>query len=72
MTYLVDQYYNPSDELGLAWNDPEVGADWGVDPGTEPILSERDQANPSPCRPGRPGSAAGLEPSHLSSRVAGS
>ena len=47
MTYLVDQYYNPADELGVAWNDPDVGADWGVDPGTEPILSARDQANPS-------------------------
>jgi dTDP-4-dehydrorhamnose 3,5-epimerase len=42
--YLVDGYYNPSDELGLAWNDPEVGADWGV---AEPVLSDRDRANPS-------------------------
>jgi dTDP-4-dehydrorhamnose 3,5-epimerase len=47
MTYLVDQYYNPADELGVAWNDPEVAADWGVAPGTEPILSARDRANPS-------------------------
>ena len=44
MWYLVDGYYNPSDELGLAWDDPEVGADWGV---AEPVLSERDRANPS-------------------------
>jgi dTDP-4-dehydrorhamnose 3,5-epimerase len=44
ITYLVDGYYNPADELGLAWNDPEVVADWGV---TDPILSARDQANPS-------------------------
>lgn len=43
ITYLVDGYYNPADELGLAWNDPVVRADWGV---TDPILSERDQANP--------------------------
>ena len=43
ITYLVDGYYNPADELGLMWNDPEVLADWGV---TEPILSGRDQANP--------------------------
>ncbi|HEX3946293.1 MAG TPA: dTDP-4-dehydrorhamnose 3,5-epimerase [Acidimicrobiales bacterium] len=41
--YLVDNYYNPADELGLAWDDPEVGADWGVD---SPVLSDRDQANP--------------------------
>ncbi len=41
--YLVDGYYNPDDELGLAWDDPEVAADWGV---TDPVLSGRDQANP--------------------------
>jgi dTDP-4-dehydrorhamnose 3,5-epimerase len=43
ITYLVDGYYNAADELGVAWNDPAVAGDWGV---TEPILSERDQANP--------------------------
>lgn len=43
ITYLVDGYYNPADELGVAWDDPAIGADWGV---TEPILSARDQANP--------------------------
>ena len=43
LTYLVDQYYNPDDELGVAWDDPAVGADWGV---AEPILSRRDQTNP--------------------------
>ena len=47
ITYLVDGYYNPADELGVAWDDPAVGADWGV---TEPILSARDQANPAPRR----------------------
>ena len=26
MTYLVDNYYNPADELGVAWNDPVIGA----------------------------------------------
>jgi len=41
--YLVDGYYNPRDELGLAWDDPEVGADWGV---ADPVLSARDQSNP--------------------------
>lgn len=43
ITYLVDGYYNPSDELGVAWNDPAIGADWGID---DPILSKRDQDNP--------------------------
>ncbi len=43
LTYLVDNYYNPEDELGLAWDDPAVGADWGV---SDPVLSGRDQHNP--------------------------
>ena len=43
ITYLVDGYYNPDDELGVAWNDPAVTVDWGV---AEPILSARDRANP--------------------------
>jgi dTDP-4-dehydrorhamnose 3,5-epimerase len=43
ITYLVDGYYNAADELGVAWDDPAVGADWGV---TDPVLSKRDQDNP--------------------------
>jgi dTDP-4-dehydrorhamnose 3,5-epimerase len=43
ITYLVDGYYNPADELGVAWDDPAIAADWGV---AEPILSGRDQSNP--------------------------
>jgi dTDP-4-dehydrorhamnose 3,5-epimerase len=43
ITYLVDNYYNPADELGVAWDDPAIAADWGV---ANPILSARDQANP--------------------------
>ncbi len=43
ITYLVDGYYNPSDELGVAWDDPQVGAQWGV---SQPILSGRDRSNP--------------------------
>ena len=43
MWYLVDGYYNPADELGLAWDDAAVGADWGL---VEPVLSERDRSNP--------------------------
>jgi dTDP-4-dehydrorhamnose 3,5-epimerase len=43
ITYLVDGYYNPTDELGVAWDDPAIAADWGV---ADPILSKRDQMNP--------------------------
>ena len=54
ITYLVDSYYNPADELGVAWDDPAIAADWGV---ASPVLSARDQANPlradipAPVRP---------------------
>ncbi|MGA8296329.1 MAG: dTDP-4-dehydrorhamnose 3,5-epimerase [Acidimicrobiales bacterium] len=43
LIYLVDNYYNANDELGVAWDDPDVGADWGV---SEPVLSDRDRKNP--------------------------
>jgi dTDP-4-dehydrorhamnose 3,5-epimerase len=43
ITYLVDGYYNAADECGVAWDDPEIAADWGL---TTPELSDRDKANP--------------------------
>jgi dTDP-4-dehydrorhamnose 3,5-epimerase len=47
MTYLVDRYYDPADELGVAWDDPAIGADWGLPPGTTVVLSARDRSNPA-------------------------
>jgi dTDP-4-dehydrorhamnose 3,5-epimerase len=43
LLYLVDNYYDGSDELGVAWNDPMLKVPWGVE---EPVLSERDAKNP--------------------------
>ena len=43
ITYLVDGYYNPADELGVAWDDPALGVAW---PAGEPELSGRDKTNP--------------------------
>ena len=43
LTYLVDNYYDGADELGVAWNDPALGVAWNV---VDPILSGRDQQNP--------------------------
>jgi dTDP-4-dehydrorhamnose 3,5-epimerase len=45
MTYLVDQYYNPEDELGVAWDDPDIAANWAVV--GDPVISARDRDNPS-------------------------
>ena len=43
LTYLVDNYYDSTDEHGVAWNDPDIGLAWGVE---HPSLSPRDAANP--------------------------
>jgi dTDP-4-dehydrorhamnose 3,5-epimerase len=43
ITYLVDGYFNPTDELGVAWDDPDIGANWGLE---NPVLSGRDSKNP--------------------------
>ena len=45
LTYLVDRYYDATDEYGLAWNDPELRLDWGLQD-KEPLVSERDRTNP--------------------------
>jgi len=44
ITYLVDGYYNPADELGVAWDDPAIAGVWLV---SDPVLSARDEANPA-------------------------
>lgn len=40
--YKCTDYYDPSDEGGLMWNDPAVGILWPE--GLEPLLSAKDQA----------------------------
>lgn len=50
LLYLVTNEFDGSDELGFAWDDPAVGVPWPSIPGTpdgRPILSARDQSNPS-------------------------
>jgi dTDP-4-dehydrorhamnose 3,5-epimerase len=50
LVYLVTNDYDGSDELGFAWDDPVAAIDWPTVPGTTtglPILSPRDQGNPS-------------------------
>jgi dTDP-4-dehydrorhamnose 3,5-epimerase len=43
LTYLVDNYYDPDDENGLAWDDPDAGIPWPI---PNPLLSDRDKVNP--------------------------
>ncbi len=42
LLYIVDNYYSGSDEMGVAWNDPTLNIEWGID---APILSPRDRQN---------------------------
>jgi dTDP-4-dehydrorhamnose 3,5-epimerase len=42
--YIVDNYYDGSDEHGLAWNDPQIVVPWNAP--TTPLISGRDAANP--------------------------
>jgi dTDP-4-dehydrorhamnose 3,5-epimerase len=44
LEYLVDRYFDGTDEWGIAWNDPALGINW---PTSDPILSDRDRSNPS-------------------------
>jgi dTDP-4-dehydrorhamnose 3,5-epimerase len=39
--YAVDHEWDPTDELGCRWDEPELGVDW---PCVEPLLSPRDAA----------------------------
>ena len=39
--------YDPTDEGGLLWNDPDIGIDWNVPESTEVLLSEKDKNNPT-------------------------
>jgi len=41
--YKTTDYYDPTSERCLAWNDPAVGIDWPLD-GQTPALSGKDQA----------------------------
>jgi len=44
--YKCDNFYAPSSEGALAWDDPDLGIDWGV-PADKVILSAKDAAHPS-------------------------
>ena len=41
--YKCTDLYDPASEIGIAWDDPEIGIQWPV---KEPILSDRDRAHP--------------------------
>lgn len=39
--YKVSRFYDPADEGGLIWNDPDIGIDWPIN---NPIVSSKDSS----------------------------
>jgi dTDP-4-dehydrorhamnose 3,5-epimerase len=42
--YKCTDFYDPDGELGIAWNDPQIGVRWPIE---QPFLSERDKQHSS-------------------------
>jgi dTDP-4-dehydrorhamnose 3,5-epimerase len=43
--YKVDNYYDAASDGSVAWNDPDIDIDWGIEP-SRAILSDKDRAAP--------------------------
>ncbi|MCL4131196.1 UNVERIFIED_CONTAM: hypothetical protein GTU68_022649 [Idotea baltica] len=41
--YKCTDYYDPKDESGLMWNDPEINISWPI---SDPLLSDKDMKQP--------------------------
>ena len=44
LLYKATNEYSKENDRGIAWNDPNINIDWGID--FEPILSEKDKIQP--------------------------
>lgn len=44
VVYKCTAYYDPNDEGGLIWNDPQVNIQWPI---AEPALSDKDRRHPT-------------------------
>jgi dTDP-4-dehydrorhamnose 3,5-epimerase len=42
--YRMTDYYAPEEERTILWDDPDIGIDWPLPEGTEPLLSAKDLA----------------------------
>ena len=44
--YKVTAPYSPQCDRGIAWNDPDIGIVWPLEPGQQPVLSGKDASAP--------------------------
>ncbi|NDD62966.1 MAG: dTDP-4-dehydrorhamnose 3,5-epimerase [Acidobacteria bacterium] len=42
--YKCTDLFDPSGEISIQWNDPEIGIEWPIPPETNPILSAKDSS----------------------------
>jgi dTDP-4-dehydrorhamnose 3,5-epimerase len=42
--YKCTDFYHPDDEIGVVWNDSDIGIDWPI---AEPLVSDKDRRLPS-------------------------
>jgi dTDP-4-dehydrorhamnose 3,5-epimerase len=50
LLYKCSDYYDPVDEHGIAWNDPDLQINWGI---VDPLVSGKDANNPTLAAIGR-------------------
>lgn len=43
LCYKVTDFWYPNEEIGISWDDPDIDIQWPLEPGQEPIISERDR-----------------------------
>jgi dTDP-4-dehydrorhamnose 3,5-epimerase len=43
LEYKCTDFYDPTSELSIAWDDPEIGIDWPI---SDPLLSSKDADAP--------------------------
>ena len=44
--YKCSDFYQPSDEGGIIWDDKDIAIDWPIPEGVKPIISEKDTKQP--------------------------
>ena len=45
--YKCTNFYDPTDEGGIIWNDPDINIDWGIKAEDDVLLSDKDKNHPT-------------------------